>query len=226
MTLFALLAFFATPMTARRRPPRRILRVEVERNAAAAALDRLPIGVILIDERGELIACNFSARRILDQRDGLCEDDGMLRGSTHAQTLALHRSLRSAAEGGAEHDRSLSLTRPSGERPLELLLVPADSDPDPDAPRIVTLFVTDPADAAGPDTDVLQRLYGLTPAEACFASLIAQGRKLEEIAKLQDISLHTARGHLKNIFAKTGTHRQANLVRLLVTCPAQLRMPA
>jgi DNA-binding CsgD family transcriptional regulator len=42
---------------------------------------------------------------------------------------------------------------------------------------------------------------------------------LYEIADLLEISRHTARNHLKRIFEKTGAHRQADVVRLVLSCP-------
>ncbi|NNL67026.1 MAG: PAS domain-containing protein, partial [Myxococcales bacterium] len=191
-----------------------------------AALDRLPMGVIMVDEDGVVIARNRAAATILDQRDGLVEDQGVLQGGTHAQTLALHRIVRAAlADEIDENDRSLTLNRPSGRRPLELVVVPAEQEEAEDG-QVVTLFVTDPAGESETDPRLLQRIYGLTRAESNFAALLAKGKKVEEVAETLHISLHTARGHLKNIFAKTSTNRQANLVRLLVTGPAQLRLGA
>ena len=42
------------------------------------------------------------------------------------------------------------------------------------------------------------------------------------MAETLDIAYETVRKHLKQIFGKTGTFRQAELVRMLVTGPAGL----
>lgn len=55
----------------------------------------------------------------------------------------------------------------------------------------------------------------LTPAEARIALGIARGEALVTIAKAHGISIATARTQLKSVFAKTGTHRQGQLVALL-----------
>jgi DNA-binding CsgD family transcriptional regulator len=62
---------------------------------------------------------------------------------------------------------------------------------------------------------VLQTLYGLTPSEARLAHSLAARRKLSEAAVDARLTLTTARSYLKRIFLKTGTSRQAQLVRLL-----------
>ena len=47
--------------------------------------------------------------------------------------------------------------------------------------------------------------------------LIAQGMSLEEAARARGVSMNTARSHLKHAFAKTGTARQSELLRLVIT---------
>ena len=55
----------------------------------------------------------------------------------------------------------------------------------------------------------------LTPAEARIALGIARGNALSVIAEAHGISVATARTQLKSVFAKTGTHRQAQLAALM-----------
>jgi DNA-binding CsgD family transcriptional regulator len=65
--------------------------------------------------------------------------------------------------------------------------------------------------------DLLQRHFGLSTAEARLALRLVMGDTLQSAAVKLDISYETARGHLKNIFNKTGARRQAELVVLIVT---------
>ena len=46
----------------------------------------------------------------------------------------------------------------------------------------------------------------------------------KEIGEALGVSLHTVRGHLKQLFAKIGTHRQADLIRVLLAGPADIRL--
>jgi len=62
----------------------------------------------------------------------------------------------------------------------------------------------------------LRRLYGLTPAEARLAQALVAGEHLNDIAEHLGITKETARSQLKAVFAKTDTHRQAELVRVLL----------
>ena len=68
----------------------------------------------------------------------------------------------------------------------------------------------------------LRALYGLTGAEARVASLLARGYRLDEIAEMLGVAYETTRKHLKQIFGKTSTARQADLVRVVMTGPGGL----
>ena len=69
---------------------------------------------------------------------------------------------------------------------------------------------------AAPSGRQLRDQFGLTTAEATFALEIIQGQGLKACAKRLKISEPTARTHLQRIFEKTGTRRQAELVRLVL----------
>lgn len=58
--------------------------------------------------------------------------------------------------------------------------------------------------------------FGMTPTEARVASLLTQGRALQQIAKELGISRTTVAFHMRHIFQKTRTNRQAELVALLL----------
>ncbi|MHA6688896.1 response regulator [Devosia sp. A449] len=64
--------------------------------------------------------------------------------------------------------------------------------------------------------DILARAFGLTPAEARVALALADGKQPAQIAADLDIARTTVVFHLRNIFQKTGTNRQAELVALLL----------
>lgn len=61
----------------------------------------------------------------------------------------------------------------------------------------------------------LEQLFAFTPKEARVASLLVAGHDLSEVAAQLSITTGTTRHHLKAIFAKTGLHRQRDLVHLL-----------
>ena len=62
----------------------------------------------------------------------------------------------------------------------------------------------------------LQIRYGLTPAESRLALRLTTGEALRAAASALDINYETARTMLKRVFEKTGTHRQAELVIVIL----------
>ncbi|MEH6647923.1 helix-turn-helix transcriptional regulator [Sulfitobacter sp.] len=61
----------------------------------------------------------------------------------------------------------------------------------------------------------LEREYDLTKCEARVAYALAQGTSLQDTSSKLNVSIWTAKSHLKSIFQKTGTNRQAELVSMV-----------
>jgi DNA-binding CsgD family transcriptional regulator len=78
------------------------------------------------------------------------------------------------------------------------------------------LLIHDPDRAVAMPADRLARVYGLTPAEAKLAAALAGGSSLGAYADNARITIGTARWYLKQVLAKTGAHRQSDLVRQVV----------
>ena len=83
-------------------------------------------------------------------------------------------------------------------------------------------FVINPEKRAELGGERLTQLYGLTRAETAVCTQLASGLSLAEIAERLDLTRETARIHFKRILSKTGTHRQAELTRLLLLTQAGL----
>jgi len=78
------------------------------------------------------------------------------------------------------------------------------------------LVVTQLAAASAPGADLLAGLFDLTPAEARIARALTEGLTLQDAATRYGLSLETVRSQLKSVLSKTGTHRQTELVALLL----------
>lgn len=83
-----------------------------------------------------------------------------------------------------------------------------------------TLFVYDPQRLPASRAEILRRQFGLTISEARLADLIASGFTLATAAERLRVTIGTVRNQLEQIFQKTDTHRQSDLVRLLMRLPA------
>ena len=79
------------------------------------------------------------------------------------------------------------------------------------------IFVQDPATTPSPANAAFAKLYGLTDGELRLLNCLIPGLSLAEAARLLGISEATAKTHLRRIFAKTKTSKQAELLYLLMT---------
>jgi DNA-binding CsgD family transcriptional regulator len=81
------------------------------------------------------------------------------------------------------------------------------------------VFITDPDQKAPAHADTLRALFHLTYAETKLAIVLLGGKSLSEAASLNRVGRETVRSQLKSIFIKTGTHRQSELIGLLLKLP-------
>jgi DNA-binding CsgD family transcriptional regulator len=210
------------------RAGRLVSQVRALERAALRAIDVMPIGVMMIDEEGAVIEANPSARAVVDAGEGLIIANGALAVDLGGRLLRFRELIaRRETQGTAVSSGELTflpVPRQPGRRPLTLLLMPLEQTSEPDARGgpAALLFIGDPERSVRFDQTRIARLYGLSRAESRVAALLASGYRLEQVAESLDIAYETVRKHLKQIFGKTGTYRQAELVRMLVTGPAGL----
>lgn len=205
----------------------RLRDAELRTAATLSSLDKLSSGVVLLDSLGMAVHLNRAARRILAEQDGLSMQSAVrsrLVAADAAAQSALDASIASAigkdVASASHFSASVSVPRPSGEAPYVIQSAPLpDASPfsaESDGVRGI-LFITDPGNRTAPDAGLLKQLYGITPAEARLAAALCCGETLLDAARRCKISEATARTQLRGVFEKTGTHRQADLVRLLLS---------
>jgi DNA-binding NarL/FixJ family response regulator len=202
--------------------------VDAERAVLAEVLDRLHAAVILVDAGGDVLLMNRAAEALMARRDGITVDGRRLRGASADATAALTRAVTQAiavARGGtlAAGAVRVALSKPSGGQALEVAITSVvQTDTAAGRGAAAALFITDPDEMPVVPTDWLTKRFHLTPAEARIASALARGEEVSDIADRLRVTAGTARWYVKQILAKTGTNRQADLVRLLVGIVAGL----
>jgi DNA-binding NarL/FixJ family response regulator len=184
---------------------------------AALAFDRMLIGVIVVDRAGQLRSMNKEAERIVTEGNGLSLADGMLTGASSRQTVRLQECI-SLAFTGKPSDEIISFPRLSQGRPY-LVLVPHQRLPGDEHPEAIVLLVIDTERRTKISGETLAQLYHLTPTEMRVALLLIDGKRLDQIAEELNIAQTTVVFHLKNLFRKTDTNRQADLVRVFLSVP-------
>lgn len=189
-----------------------------ERAFAFAALAKAHHGVMIVTADMTLVFANAAAERIAHESDGLTVDSC---GHLRADSAHLQDRLRELIDDATDSEYgggNVAVLRPSGKRSLILRISPLDTQSGNGRwPRAALVVITDPDHEPTPEPSVLHELFGLTEAEVAVALCVLRGDGLPAVADELSVSVFTARTHLQHIFAKTKTHRQAELVRLLST---------
>jgi DNA-binding CsgD family transcriptional regulator len=198
-----------------------------ERRVATDVLEALPLGIIFLDVNGRVTLANRIARRVLDQAFPLTTDNDGLAAEIGGRRLRLRDLVAQiAADDTDAEPYAFLVPRAGGAKPLSLLVTTSRGAQDPifDLGPAAVLYIGDPEQGPLVDHTRVARLYGLSRAESRVAALLASGYRLDQAAEVLGVAYETVRKHLKQIFGKTGTVRQAELVRMLLTGPAGLSL--
>lgn len=192
----------------------------------ASAFQHVPFGVILVDADMKIMASNAAAEALLCQAgSGLSQARGHLTIGDHRSLARLTELIVNACSSGGDilpglggdllvrsrkdlcGDLRVSIVPPVGHL-WDLPLVG----------RQAALFVREislglPADFGSQ----LRSLFGLTKREAEIAVALASGLELKTAAENAGIKFNSARSYLERIFFKTKTHKQSQLVALLMS---------
>jgi DNA-binding CsgD family transcriptional regulator len=218
---------------------RRLMQAGGLADGLTAALDRMPFAAILCDRTARAVWLNRPAEEMVRRGDGLRVAHGRVEAAAGngvsaelrrliagAAADGLHVRRRGAAGGSFEVEEAgglLPLPRPWPLRPLAAMVTPLPMPASPidialDATRpAALLLVNDPDRAVQLPTERLAKAFGLTGAEAKLAAALATGTSLSAYAETAQITIGTARWYLKQALAKTGAHRQSELVRHVIT---------
>ncbi len=197
----------------------------LQQRLACEMFEALTIAVIMVDAKGSVVYASHVAERLLASGDGLTVHQGLLTTRDPKQEASLLRAIAAAsliATGEVTSPGDVLLVRRVRKRPVSVLVAPFQRDGrmtggPADASAIV--FASDPELRRPPATAALATLYTLTRAEARLLEALLRGERIAEYADRVGISTHTANTQLKQIFTKTGTNRQADLMRQVFSDP-------
>jgi DNA-binding CsgD family transcriptional regulator len=184
-------------------------------------LENVEAGLFLVGPNGHIVFANAPGRVILDEGTLLRERGNLLA----AVAPEAHRALRDtfvAAEGGdmsvgrrgvsiplsmSPHGRWFAHVLPltSGDRRRTGALHSA----------VAAVFVRKRSPASPPPLEALATLYRLTASEVRVLDAVMKVSGVRALADLLGSSQGTVKTHLQNLFRKTGTARQSELVKLI-----------
>ena len=206
----------------------KLVQLDSERQLYARAISGRDIGIVMLDKSGHIMRSNAAADRLFKEKDGISrvhDEIYLKQGELNDRLRALIQDTLSAQQRDETVPvQALAVPRPSRKNDYELVVktVPVDRYMEQRNTPHLTVFISDPATHVAISARTLITLYHLTPAEATLSILLADGKSLEDIAKASNITLNTARAHLRSVFQKTGVTQQSMLVSLVLKSLAAL----
>jgi len=176
-------------------------------------MQRLETPLFVTDADGAVLEANPAATRRIERREGLWLDaGGRLSLRQAGRWIPLSRWHAQVAAGGE-------------------VVLPLEADGNP--PMQVTLRAMNASDMAHEGahagcwlmatiervqltrTDAMRRRFRFTRTQAKLAEMLCEGMRPTHAAEALGVKISTVRTHVGQMYEKTGTHTQAQLVALL-----------
>ncbi|WP_050476068.1 helix-turn-helix transcriptional regulator [Herbaspirillum rhizosphaerae] len=197
----------------------RMCALERQQCASESVVAHLPYGTVWVNAAGRIVSMNTQAADILQAADGLSVRKDRLVAYETADAEKLACALQLATTAQARQGQWFAVTRRKEAVPLVVSVIPATIpaalDPLSGGP-FALLILQDMTRQRVSRATQLQIIYRLTPAETRLAEALLENDTIESYALKSRVSRNTVRTHLASLFAKTGTKRQAELIRTLL----------
>jgi DNA-binding CsgD family transcriptional regulator len=184
-------------------------------SSPTAALNAMRLPAIALDQHGFVADVNAAADAVFDHNIKI-KDKRLFIRDPSARTLLKEAIDQLKDLPRLAHFEPVIVPR-IDKLPVIVRIWPFDGPAHPpgqDVRALLTLNALGPK--PGPPAAILAKTFRLTPSEAKLACIIARGAPPDIAARELKISRETARNQLKSVFAKTDTHRQSELVALLM----------
>ncbi len=182
-----------------------------------AVLDHLASPVILVDRQASLLHTNQAGQRALESADYLSSRQGKVEFQIPIpQKPSLAAMIASVWGSNSPRGHAARVVAADGRVAVLTIRALKNLPAGPSYGRAeAALFLSMPRPSF--DAEVLQTVFDLTPAEARLAEQLVWGEELSTLAERWNLSRETLKSQLDRLFHKTGTHRQTQLVAVLLS---------
>jgi DNA-binding CsgD family transcriptional regulator len=205
-----------------------VAEASIDAAVLADALDGLEAGVCLVDAHARLLHVNKTGWAIIEAGDVLQE----IRGRLTACDLAANHLLQHALSAIVRQDTrgcigasAIPLTGLDGARYVVHVrpLAEPGRNPRQASRAAAALFIRRAELTLPPRSEVLARAFKLTPSELRVMLSIVELGGVPDVAAALGVAETTVRTHVRRLFEKTGTARQADFVKLVAAYASPLR---
>ena len=173
-------------------------------------------GVILFNQSGCIVDMDRKSASICCKNDGITDRNRQLHLADRKSLIRLNNEIKELIckpiKISTSTPQYIHATRPSGKPPYKLFVSPITNRIDNIYGFYGVVYVFDNGDQIADKTNLLKKYYRLTPSEINLTIALSEGESIQSYADRTYVSIETPRFHLKNIFIKTETNRQSELV--------------
>ncbi|MEI7515198.1 MAG: alpha/beta fold hydrolase [Betaproteobacteria bacterium] len=207
-----------------------LLEAEIERDLLERVMDRLPLGMAIVNAQGRTISANRAMLALAQSGAGLAMQSRHL-VSTPPEVLA--NAIARVLDRQQDHAcfRLEQAARPPS--------APGGDASPSQTEQGLSIWVSRLGQVAGQSRamvlaaspgsralseDGLCAFFNLSPAEARLTQQLALGQSMEDAATALGVSHNTTKTQLKKVFAKVGVKRQPELLQAIYASPLWLDM--
>ncbi|WP_418594951.1 response regulator [Ponticoccus sp. (in: a-proteobacteria)] len=198
----------------------------LSQDGAERALDLIALGVVLLDGGGRVLHANCAARSMIETGEFVTLQKGAVGATDTPGDRALRDAITealAAARAGLGKLTGVMLERAEDALTASALVCPLPKTfGTPETQPHVAVFLSPPARQRRISAPLLADLFGLTPTETRVAAALASGARPADAAVELGVSQTTIAFHMRNLFQKTGTNRQTDLVALILAGPMMI----
>lgn len=199
--------------------------------ALCATLDQLAAGFVACRADGRILHANHAARKMMEQGWPIQSQNGYVRAMDRKRSDFLLECMQQAVEVVAATGRSsiclhvsLATMQNDGGAAIATVKPLVVGKPLSGGKSVLGLFVTRLGSGESWALAGIAQCFALTPAEKRTLEQFVQGSSVAETASALAVSQNTVKTHLQNIFAKTGSTRQPQLLKLVSELNPPIRL--
>jgi len=194
-----------------------LIEAEATNLSLGEALSRLRSGVVVINEKWQVLFCNDRAKRLM--QENLLPTDWRPAAVRCRDKVALARVVSEVISNESPSDsQAILIGAGTRERPLVAYVLPVPQGRGYAAALVgarALVLLVDQQPGVPADPSLVRDLLNLTLGEARVASLVGSGQTPREAASTLGITEETTRTVLKRVYAKAGVSRQSELTAIL-----------
>jgi len=194
----------------------------VKSDALEATLDALTSGVFMTDREGRVVYMNRAAEHQARTSNALRIVNNRLAAIDCTARAALAKAIAEApSDEMGPQTGGITIALPAEtEVGLVATVLPLNRGQRQNIggsfAATAAIFVQDPVVAPQLPGEAFAKLYGLTGSELRVLLALAPGLSVKQAAEVLGMGQTTAKTHLQNIYAKTGTSKQTALMNLFM----------